>query len=311
MAKLSKETFRAIISGVYGIIFVGILAFALLSLSGNSVGDPFVNLYLFFMFLLLSISRGLLALFVLRRERKNRVGIIKNIAFATVYMTLAILSLVMPFSIVLVEIIACAYMATVIANRICLMIEKKKIAQYIIHGLLTVLAGIFVFAMVAIASTESAGLIFTAVQFVILMVSLVDVLAFAFSKIQLRGLIKIIRKTYVLEILYGLVILVFSFSFYFALMEDSIPTFWDGLWYSFAVITTIGFGDLTATSVIGRILTVILGLYGIIVVASITSVIVNFYNEVRAVPEKPEEAKEEAEEPEKDENKEETPAEEK
>ena len=44
-------------------------------------------------------------------------------------------------------------------------------------------------------------------------------------------------------------------------------------------MTTIGFGDLTAITPIGRILTVILGMYGLVVVAVITSIVVNFYNE--------------------------------
>ncbi len=46
-------------------------------------------------------------------------------------------------------------------------------------------------------------------------------------------------------------------------------------------MTTIGFGDITATSLVGRLLSVILGIYGIIVVALVTSIIVNFYSEVR------------------------------
>ena len=68
-------------------------------------------------------------------------------------------------------------------------------------------------------------------------------------------------------------------SLLFVVYEDSITTFADGLWYSFAVVTTIGFGDFTAVTPIGRILTVLLGIYGIVVVAVITSIIVNFYNE--------------------------------
>ena len=48
----------------------------------------------------------------------------------------------------------------------------------------------------------------------------------------------------------------------------------------FAIITTIGFGDITAVTGIGRIMSVILGIYGIIVVSLVTSVIVNFYTEV-------------------------------
>ncbi len=38
---------------------------------------------------------------------------------------------------------------------------------------------------------------------------------------------------------------------------------------------------MTAASTIGRILSVILGIYGIIVVALITSIIVNFYGEMK------------------------------
>ena len=62
-------------------------------------------------------------------------------------------------------------------------------------------------------------------------------------------------------------------------VEPNIPTFVDALWYSFAVVTTIGFGDFVAVTPMGRILTVILGIYGLITVAVVTSIIVNFYNE--------------------------------
>ena len=62
-------------------------------------------------------------------------------------------------------------------------------------------------------------------------------------------------------------------------MEENIESFPEALWYCFAVVTTIGFGDFVAVTPIGRILTVILGLYGIVVVAVITSIVVNFYNE--------------------------------
>ena len=41
--------------------------------------------------------------------------------------------------------------------------------------------------------------------------------------------------------------------------------------------------EFSAETAPGRILSVILGLYGIIVVAVITSVVVNFYNEMKSV----------------------------
>ena len=64
-------------------------------------------------------------------------------------------------------------------------------------------------------------------------------------------------------------------------IELGIERFADGLWYCFAIVTTIGFGDITATTGIGRLFSVLLGIYGIIVVSLITSIIVNSYNEVK------------------------------
>ena len=107
------------------------------------------------------------------------------------------------------------------------------------------------------------------------------IMAVVFSRIHLDALAKIVRKTYALEIILGLLLLMFAFSYVLEACEDSIPTFADGLWYCFAIVTTIGFGDITATGLLGRLLSVILGVYGIIVVALITSIIVNFYGEIK------------------------------
>ena len=108
-------------------------------------------------------------------------------------------------------------------------------------------------------------------------VTLSYILKEAFYRIKFAKLKKILRRTYVFEILLGLVSLIISFSFLFTTFEDI--SYGDALWYCFSVVTTIGFGDIVVESILSRILAVILGLYGLIVVAVITSVIVNFYNE--------------------------------
>ncbi len=99
-----------------------------------------------------------------------------------------------------------------------------------------------------------------------------------FEKIRL--LVDILVKTHAIDVFVGLIAFIIVFSFIFPLVEPNITTFWDAMWYCFAVVTTIGFGDFAAVTPLGRILTVILGMYGIVVVAIMTSVIVNFYNEV-------------------------------
>ena len=104
----------------------------------------------------------------------------------------------------------------------------------------------------------------------------------AFARIDMPTLKKIVRKTYAAEILFGIVLLIVAFSLVFPYLEEGIATFNDALWYCFAIVTTIGFGDFSAVTPLGRILSVILGIYGIIVVALITSILVNFYGEMKS-----------------------------
>ena len=116
----------------------------------------------------------------------------------------------------------------------------------------------------------------------------------AFSQIDFKALEKIIRKTYAIEIIFGMLLLIVAFSIMLQGTEPGVDTFADALWYCFAIVTTIGFGDIAATRPLGRLLSVILGIYGIIVVSLITSIIVNFYNEVKNVPDEPEALPEES-----------------
>ena len=103
----------------------------------------------------------------------------------------------------------------------------------------------------------------------------------AFSERHDLTIMKILRKTYAKEVLSGLILMMVIFSFIFTFIEPTIATFGEGMWYCFAVVTTIGFGDYAATTTLSRVLTIFIGVYGIIVVALITSVIVNIYTETK------------------------------
>ena len=113
--------------------------------------------------------------------------------------------------------------------------------------------------------------------------SLLHTMSVTFARLRLDLLREIVQQTYVAEIIFGLLLLIASFSFVLRYTDRAAfgGEYTNALWYCFAVVTTIGFGDMTATSAIGRILTVIMGVYGIIVVALITSIIVNFYGEMK------------------------------
>jgi len=112
-----------------------------------------------------------------------------------------------------------------------------------------------------------------------------------FSRLKMDALHKIVRKTFAAEILFGMLLLIIAFSIVLPQLEPGISSFGDALWYCFAIVTTIGFGDFAAVTLPGRAISVVLGLYGIIVVALITSIIVNFYNETKNIDD-PEETEE-------------------
>lgn len=82
------------------------------------------------------------------------------------------------------------------------------------------------------------------------------------------------------KILLGFVGYLALTAFGLHLVEPDMATYIDALWYCFAVVTTIGFGDLVAVTLVGRAMTVVLGLYGILVVAIIPGVVVSYFTEV-------------------------------
>ena len=280
----TRERLRNLFTGIYSILILLILVFALLSTHGavNGESEAFAKTFLFLTFISLSTIRGVQLAYILLETKKNKITIIKFSSLAIIYLALAIVIVaIYKPSMDTYRVISTLYLSSIVINRVFIMLEKKKTAYYIFNSFLIVITLVVLALFLLIATIDIEPLFIALLMMIVILSSLVEVLAFSFSKIQLKGLLKIIRKTYVFEILYGLIILIIASSFYFMVMDDSIPTFWDGLWYSFAVVTTIGFGDLSVKDPISRILSVVLGIYGIIVVASITSVIVNYYNEVR------------------------------
>ena len=152
---------------------------------------------------------------------------------------------------------------------------RSIVINLILIALLTLLA-VGLFIPVPVDLKYSPVIV---ICFIVAFSALFEVLSNAFTQLQFKTLFKIIIRTFALEIILGLLTMIVAAALIFTYFEPTIPTFADGLWYSFAVVTTIGFGDFAAKTAIGRVVTVILGVYGIVVVAVITSIIVNFYNE--------------------------------
>ena len=160
--------------------------------------------------------------------------------------------------------------------------KKGKITNILVGIVLLGLAGSILYDYPK--DNESIKIIAIAL---FLFVSLKKVLFPTLKLEKIKLLLNILIKTHAIDVIVCLFSFKIEFSFILPCVESkvegsTITSFWDSMWYCFTVITTIGFGDFAAVSTIGRVLTVVLGVYGIVVVAILTSVIVNFYNEVTA-----------------------------
>lgn len=91
---------------------------------------------------------------------------------------------------------------------------------------------------------------------------------------------KILNRTHADKMLISFFIFLLLDAVLIYATEPSFETYGDALWYCYAVITTIGFGDLVVTTAIGKFFTIILSIYAIIVIGIVTGIIVNFYTEI-------------------------------
>lgn len=99
-------------------------------------------------------------------------------------------------------------------------------------------------------------------------------------KIRLRLLIKAFRIVGAHKLMIGYVVVFFLAAIPIWLMEPSIKSYGDSLWFCFASVSTIGYGDILVSNVLPRVITVILSIYSVAIVAIFTAVIVGFFNDM-------------------------------
>lgn len=202
------------------------------------------------------------------RERRGRGFFAVSLAQAGLLLIGAALPLAMGFKNATLIALGIAYALALGIGRVYAILRDRRLRSAALN-------------ILCILGLAGSCFIFMLTDLLILCLALLSLMKIVFGRIRLHTLKRIIRKTYAAEIIFGLLLLIITFSFLLYYFDPGIESMRDALWYCFAIVTTIGFGDLTAVTTFGRVLSVILGIYGIVVVALITSIIVNFYGETK------------------------------
>ena len=100
---------------------------------------------------------------------------------------------------------------------------------------------------------------------------------------KLKILWGILQHTNADKLLFSYCIFIFVTAALIWIFDPSIKSLGNALWYCYAVISTAGFGDVTVTTVIAKILSIFLTIYSLIVLAIVTGVVVNYYNQILEV----------------------------
>jgi voltage-gated potassium channel len=80
------------------------------------------------------------------------------------------------------------------------------------------------------------------------------------------------------------IILLFIVPIPIVLVEPSIETFSDALWWAVVTTTTVGYGDISPVTPLGRVLAVVLMMVGIGIIGTFTSAITSYFNKQNKLP---------------------------
>ena len=224
------------------------------------------------------ISLGLTRFASYLKDRK-KTSFLRALILLAIDIGLGVLVMFAKYNPYIFSVSAGIFALSIILSRIFRLIENHRTRNIVFNVIIILFAIGMAVGFFHKVETDALSSIILAECLFISVCAFIEASILSLSQLKLATLGKIIFRTYALEILFGLLTLIVAASLILMYEEPTMSYFPDAMWYCFTVVTTIGFGDFAATTLIGRLVTVILGIYGIIVVAVITSIVVNFYNE--------------------------------
>lgn len=102
----------------------------------------------------------------------------------------------------------------------------------------------------------------------------------------LKRIGRVLKRTGAIKIFFAYIILLCIAGLALWFIEPQVNGFFEGVYFCFVASTTIGFGDIVPVTVVGRIITIVITLFGILTVAIVPGVVVMYYTEYLKLKEK-------------------------
>ena len=96
---------------------------------------------------------------------------------------------------------------------------------------------------------------------------------------RFRAIVPVIRAAGLVPWTIAFAVLFVVASFAVAAVEPGVDSIGDAIWLMFQVVTTIGLGDYTCATVIGRVVAIALSVYSVLFLALITGAVVSYCSE--------------------------------
>lgn len=272
---LDASWFRVVLMVVGAILTTAVLVFSVFTFvkaKNNQLEEA--PKYMVWVFIFLGLSR-----FVSYLKDRKATSLVRALVLLIIDVGLGVMIIFAKYNTYIFSLSAGLFALSIILSRIFKLIEKHSVRDIVFSVLVIVFSIAIAIGFFQKVDRDFLGSVILLECLFIAVCTFIEASLLSLSQLKLDVFAKIIFKTFALEILFGLLALMATFSIILMYEEPTMTYYPNALWYCFTVVTTIGFGDFYATTLIGRLVTVILGIYGIVVVAVITSIIVNFYNE--------------------------------
>ena len=99
------------------------------------------------------------------------------------------------------------------------------------------------------------------------------------NKLKFRAIIPVIRAAGLVQWAVGFLVLFVVAALVVSAVEPDVGGLANAVWLMFQTVTTIGLGDYTCVTVVGRLATIVLSIYSVFFLALITGAVVSYCSE--------------------------------